>query len=106
VVFVAEIGRNRGQRVTPHLGAILSAAWLLALLAMMWVYRPRRRKRDLLAPPPSLGGFAKGESGATAIEYALILVLVSLSCFAVLEDVATGLNGLFNRVSDKFDSLH
>jgi pilus assembly protein Flp/PilA len=44
-------------------------------------------------------GFAKDESGATAIEYGLIAALVSVAIIAALKVLATDLNLTFDKVS-------
>ena len=88
---------------------LVAAAWLGSLLTLLWLYWPRRPKAKsndrLLATRISEGNFLKSEVGATAIEYGLVLVLVSLACFTVLEDVASGLNGIFTTLSDKFSTV-
>ena len=43
--------------------------------------------------------FAKNESGATAIEYGLIAVLVGVAIIAGASALGTSLNGTFNDVS-------
>jgi pilus assembly protein Flp/PilA len=48
--------------------------------------------------------FAKDESGATAIEYALIAAIISVAIVASLSNVGTALQGLFNSVVSGFQS--
>ncbi len=47
-----------------------------------------------------LSRFAKNESGATAIEYGLIAVLVGVAIIAGASALGTSLNGTFNDVSN------
>ena len=42
------------------------------------------------------------QSGATAIEYALIGVLISIAAFSVLVNVGTSVNNLFLKISNSF----
>lgn len=92
--------------MTFNFGQLVAAAWLGSLLALLWLYWPRRRTTNSdLAPRTSEGNFLKSEAGATAVEYGLLLVLVSLACFAVLESVATGLGSVFTTLSDKFSAV-
>ena len=48
--------------------------------------------------------FAKDESGATAIEYGLIAMLISVAIIAALRTVATSLNGTFAAVSTNLNN--
>jgi pilus assembly protein Flp/PilA len=43
--------------------------------------------------------FGKDESGATAIEYALIAAIVGIGIIAALQQVKTQLNATFGKVS-------
>jgi len=43
--------------------------------------------------------FGKDESGATAIEYALIAAIVGIGIIAALQNMKTQLNGTFGSVS-------
>jgi pilus assembly protein Flp/PilA len=43
--------------------------------------------------------FAKDESGATAIEYGLIAMLVSVTIIGILKSVGTSLNTVFTNVN-------
>ena len=43
--------------------------------------------------------FAKDESGATAIEYGLIAMLISVSIITVLRSVGTNLNTTFTNIN-------
>lgn len=45
----------------------------------------------------------RDESGATAIEYGLIAALVSLGGVAALEEMSTGLAGMFSFASGKLN---
>ena len=48
-----------------------------------------------------MGKFLSQESGATAIEYGLIAVLLAIGCIAVLETFAGAtLGGIFSRIAD------
>lgn len=92
--------------MTFNFGQLVAAAWLGSLLALLWLYWPRRRRSNSeLAPRTSEGSFLKSESGASAIEYGLVLVLVSLACFTVLENVSAGLSGVFTSLADKFSAV-
>ena len=51
-------------------------------------------------------GFAKDESGATAIEYGLIAALVSVAAITALQSLGTSLQDVFTHVSSKIDSTH
>ena len=44
--------------------------------------------------------FVKDESGATAIEYGLIVALIAVVCITVLTTVGTSLNAKFNTVAN------
>jgi len=46
-----------------------------------------------------LAKFAKEESGATAIEYALIAAIVGIGIITALNSLKTQLNATFNQVS-------
>jgi len=43
--------------------------------------------------------FAKDESGATAIEYGLIAMLIAVAIITILRTVGTSLNGVFDNVN-------
>ena len=45
--------------------------------------------------------FAKGESGATAIEYGLIATLIAVAMIVGATALGTKLNGVFNGLSTK-----
>jgi len=47
----------------------------------------------------SLVRFVKNDSGATAIEYGLIVSLIAVACIATLKGVGTKLNAKFASVS-------
>lgn len=47
--------------------------------------------------------FLKDESGATAIEYALIAALVAVAIIGALELLGTGITDTFNTVKDKLN---
>ena len=47
----------------------------------------------------SLKSFVANESGATAIEYALIASLIAVAIIASLQAVTVKLNGVFSEVS-------
>ncbi|TAE80883.1 MAG: Flp family type IVb pilin [Alphaproteobacteria bacterium] len=51
-----------------------------------------------------LKNLIKDESGATAIEYALIAALVAVGIILALQGVRTQLNELFNRISTELAS--
>ena len=46
-----------------------------------------------------MSNFIRDESGATAIEYGLIVALVSVAAMATLSAMGTSLNGIFTLVS-------
>lgn len=46
-----------------------------------------------------IADFAKDESGATAIEYGLIAVLISVAIIGAATLVGTNLQAVFNRIS-------
>jgi len=46
--------------------------------------------------------FAKDESGATAIEYGLIVTLIAVAIIVGATAVGTNLNTLFNTIAGKF----
>lgn len=50
----------------------------------------------------ALSRFAEDASGATAIEYALICLLIALPIIAGLTVIGTKLSGSFNEVSSNF----
>ena len=58
---------------------------------------PRRR----LGFVSLLACFSKNNSGATAIEYALVAMLISLAIAAALPAIAPPINSAFNTVSAK-----
>ncbi|WP_408916571.1 Flp family type IVb pilin [Aestuariivirga sp.] len=45
-------------------------------------------------------GFLGDETGATAIEYGLIVALVSVGLVVVLQEVGTGLRDTFQKIAD------
>jgi pilus assembly protein Flp/PilA len=47
----------------------------------------------------SLGGFARDESGATAIEYALIASGISIVIITAVNTLGTTTNGMFQAVA-------
>jgi len=47
----------------------------------------------------TIARFAKDESGATAIEYGLIAMLISVAIITILRTVGTSLNGVFTNVN-------
>lgn len=50
-----------------------------------------------------LSAYIKDNSGATAIEYALIAALIALSIIGGASAVSTSLNGMFDNVSEALD---
>ncbi len=48
-------------------------------------------------------GFAKNESGATAIEYGLIAALISVVIIGVLSTIGTNLSNKFNDIADQLE---
>ncbi|MBK1666799.1 Flp family type IVb pilin [Rhodovibrio sodomensis] len=48
--------------------------------------------------------FARDESGATAIEYALIAALIAVAIVGAATAVGTDISGLFNSVSSELQS--
>jgi pilus assembly protein Flp/PilA len=51
-----------------------------------------------------IANFAKDESGATAIEYSLILGLVFLAIITAMSNLGDSVAGMFNYVSDNVDN--
>ncbi|HYZ25322.1 MAG TPA: Flp family type IVb pilin [Geminicoccaceae bacterium] len=51
-----------------------------------------------------IANFAKDESGATAIEYSLILGLVFLAITTAMSNLGDSVAGMFNYVSDNVDN--
>jgi pilus assembly protein Flp/PilA len=49
-----------------------------------------------------LGGFARDAKGATALEYGLILALLSVVVATAVSTLGTSLVGLFQRIVDIF----
>jgi pilus assembly protein Flp/PilA len=47
----------------------------------------------------TIARFAKDESGATAIEYGLIAMLISVAIIGVLGKIGTSLNNVFGNVN-------
>lgn len=58
-----------------------------------------RRHSSLLA------GFAKDQSGATAVEYALIAAIVFLGIVASVSSLRQPLNEIFENVTENFESI-
>lgn len=48
--------------------------------------------------------FLKDESGATAIEYGLIIALISVVIVAAITTLGTNLTGLFTKVSGELET--
>lgn len=46
-----------------------------------------------------IGNFFKDESGATLVEYGLLLALIALVCITVLTTLGTNVSGKFNSVA-------
>ena len=46
--------------------------------------------------------FVKDESGATAIEYGLIAMLISVAVITILGQIGTNLNTTFSKVNNAF----
>lgn len=55
--------------------------------------------------PAILKRFARDESGATAIEYALIASILGIALLPVLTDTTSGVASLYTRVQGYFDQL-
>jgi pilus assembly protein Flp/PilA len=51
---------------------------------------------------PRIGGFAKDEAGATAIEYALIAFFISIAIVVAAPAVGTAVSDLFDLVAALF----
>ncbi|HEY4126007.1 MAG TPA: Flp family type IVb pilin [Rhizomicrobium sp.] len=49
-----------------------------------------------------LKAFAANESGATAIEYALLAAMITVGTIAAITSIGTTLSGTFTAVSDGF----
>jgi pilus assembly protein Flp/PilA len=47
----------------------------------------------------TIARFAKDESGATAIEYGLIAMLISVAIVTILKSVGTSLNTVFTNIN-------
>jgi pilus assembly protein Flp/PilA len=50
--------------------------------------------------------FLRDESGATAIEYALIAAIVGIGIIVGLGNLADGLNAIFNQVESNLDGSY
>jgi pilus assembly protein Flp/PilA len=48
-----------------------------------------------------IGKFLRDESGATAVEYGIIIALIAGAIVGVLTVLGTDLSGLFNRISGR-----
>ena len=48
----------------------------------------------------------RDESGATALEYGLLLALVSIATIASLQSLGLSLIGILERVNQALDSVH
>jgi len=46
--------------------------------------------------------FIQDEEGATAVEYAVMIVLIIVACIVVVQTLGTKVNDAFQQVSDKF----
>ena len=44
--------------------------------------------------------FFKDESGATMVEYGLLVTLIAIACIAAITLVGTNLTAMFNKVAD------
>lgn len=53
----------------------------------------------------TLKHFLKDETGATAIEYALIASILGVALIPVLSNTTSGIASLFTRVQGYFDSI-
>ncbi len=53
-------------------------------------------------PARTLTRFAKDERGATAIEYALIAVILGVALVPVLANTSSGVAGLYTKVQNYF----
>jgi len=51
-----------------------------------------------------IGKFSGEESGATAVEYTLMLMCIALAIFAALNIFGSALRGLFELANDRFPS--
>jgi pilus assembly protein Flp/PilA len=51
-----------------------------------------------------LSAFGRDESGATAIEYALIATIITVGLIAAISSIADTLSTTFSKVSDGFGS--
>jgi pilus assembly protein Flp/PilA len=47
-----------------------------------------------------IGRFVGDQSGATIIEYAIIVSVIALGIIASMSGIADGLNGIFNNATD------
>jgi Flp pilus assembly pilin Flp len=54
------------------------------------------RKNEIKA---TLGRFAAEESGATSVEYTLIIAMVALGIIGTLDDIAPALVAIFNNAA-------
>lgn len=45
--------------------------------------------------------FLREEEGATMVEYGLMLALIAVVCIGIVTTLGTGIQGMFQEVSDK-----
>jgi pilus assembly protein Flp/PilA len=78
---------------------------------LAWLDTTRARERRLQAQVTDMllskiDRFASDESGATAVEYAMIAGIISISIVASLKLISTTLSGNLNSVASGFESAN
>jgi Flp pilus assembly pilin Flp len=48
---------------------------------------------------------ARQEEGATVIEYALFIALITMACVAAMSALGVGISDMFNRMDGKLNSM-
>jgi pilus assembly protein Flp/PilA len=71
----------------------------LARVALLW---RQYSKAETSTVGKLLDRFAANESAATAIEYALLALLIAIPLILSLTAIGSGLSGRFNEVSSNF----
>jgi len=64
------------------------------------VFRPRVHFRECVVMRSTFRRFVADESGATAIEYAIIAGVIALGIVVSMGAIRNGLNDILNNVSD------
>ncbi|HTW54420.1 MAG TPA: Flp family type IVb pilin [Stellaceae bacterium] len=51
---------------------------------------------------PRLGGIKLDQSGATAIEYAMVAFFISIVAFSAITTIGTNVSSVFSRIASSF----